>query len=495
MLPLSFFKRSLRIFLLKNKVKIIFPFFLFYFLQITPSLFCAEEFPVAGYDPLFAEIVEDHSQALMAWAKKGIQNAVVINVDAHDDLGWIEAEKIDRLAAIKQSKDWQALQSGQGPNGLYHAGSFLYAAYKLNIISRVYWVIPFSYFQVDDPAPALNRFLSDYGFLEKDIDSFTLEQGCYQGSRFGVPLVICGIESLPSIEGPVVLTIDADFFPSFSCFYNQDILTSISTFLRVLAEKEYQIQDVTIARSVDGGFLSIARRWIAEYLAAFLQNPKKMSASYPKDWLVRGLADIYYQNNQYYCLIDLINRFPEQRDQDFSLMVYHSFALFATGEREKAFDLACKIAAFDNRYAYLLADLGQWLIDYGEIDQALRYFQKAYQINPKMNFRQKNLAEALAKAGRYKEASYYYKIYQEKNGPFPAAFALGWVKLKIGRDDQAGAWFERGLNSLKNNKYFFIDSQTDIKAIQKAVSYFKQQKAEDKAEFIVTHPALNRFFE
>lgn len=471
---------------------------LFILLQLFPALpgLAATSWPVLGSDRIVPEVFENHSEALLGWAQKDIRQAVLVNIDAHDDLRWIAPAKIRKLKRIQQKEDWQAFSAADanGPDGLYNIGSFIYAAHKLEIVSRVYWVIPFPYFKAPEAGKKIDKFLDDYGFPQKYIDTFAMRNRCYHGTYFDIPLVICGIDSLPHIGEPVILSIDADFFPPFSGFYGRDILTAMSVFFSRLAERQYLVRDAIISCSVDGGYLSVARRWIAEHCEAYLLEPEHFSGPYPEAWLIRGLADIYYQNDDTAALLDLTRRFQHLHDQDLSLKIYYSFALLASGKAQKAFKTARTASLTDKRYAYVLADLGQCLIDRGELDAALEFFQAAYEINAGMNYRQKDLADALHLTGRYASALRYYDIYRQNNGSFPADFIMGLTALMMDKEAEAGVWFELGFTGLQDEKYVSAGNEIDIRAIRAAAAYFKQKNMHEKAECIMSHPSLNTVF-
>ena len=481
-----------------KNMRLIFIGFMLVFLQLFLALprVASTLWPVSGRDRIVPGILENHSEALLRWAEKDIRQAVLINVDAHDDLRWIEPAKIAELQRMKQKEDWQALSiaDANGPDGLYNIGSFIYAAHKLGIVSRVYWVIPFPYFQAPEADKKLDKFLDDYSFPQKYIDTFAMRNGCYHGTYFDIPLVICGIDSLPRIEEPVILSIDADFFPPFSGFYDRDILTAMSVFFSRLAEREYRVQDAIISFSVDGGYLSVARRWIVEHSEEYLLDPGNLSGPYSRTWLIRGLADIYYQNDHTEALLDLTMRYKHLQDQDLSLKVYYSFALLSSGNAQEAFKTARTASLTDKRYAYLLADLGQCLIDRGNLDAALKFFQEAYEINSGMNYRQKDLADALLSAGRYESALRYYNIYRQNNGSFPVDFIMGLTALMMGEESEAGGWFELGFAGLRGEKYVSAGNEIDIRAIRAAAAYFKQKHMNEKAEFITSHPSLDAVF-
>jgi tetratricopeptide (TPR) repeat protein len=456
----------------------------------------AERFPVAGKDPLSVKIVELHSQAFLGWVKKGIKNSVLINFDAHDDMRWIDPQNVDALKKIKKDQDWQAFKEAGSikKKGLYHIGSFIHAACQLGVISRVYWVIPFPYLQGAEPQKEMNAFLKKYGFPREDIDKFTFEDSRYKGIYYGTPVVICDMASLPVINDPVVLTIDADFFPSYSAMYKKDMLCSISKLFAQVREKGYRVKDATVSSSTDGGYLDISRRWIVEICKEFLKNPDKITEPYPEKWLVYNLADTYYYQDKADDLVSLIERFEKKYSQDIGINVYKSFSLLARKKEKEAFLLAKEITEKDDRYAYLLADLGQCLIDKGRLDLAVTFFKEAYHQKPDMNFRQKNLADAFFKNGQYQKAIYYYKVYGGKNGFYPVAFNIGLSYQKAENKKNAKKWFKKGFISLRNEKYADIACPVDINALRASVKYFKENKMRKEAEYIMEHSSLKSFF-
>ncbi|MEA3224199.1 MAG: hypothetical protein U9P49_13690 [Thermodesulfobacteriota bacterium] len=458
----------------------------------------AKEYSLFGQDRIVgAGLLEDHSEALVRLAGLGIKDAVLINIDAHDDLRRISPDKIKKLKSLVQKKDWKSIEMADsgGDHGLYHPGSFIYAACRLGLIGRVYWIIPFSYFQGTDTAQALNTFMAAYGFDRQCIETFSLNNGCYEGTYAGIPLTICGIEHLPKIDEPVILSIDADFFPPFANWYNRDILTSMSVFFFAMANRGYRIQDAFVACSINGGFLDAARRWIADYCMEILKQPKLIEGPYPEAWLVHNLADTYYAGGNAEALLDLTRRYQNSDPQDRCLMAYQAFALHAAEDRRGAFELACVLARLDNRYAFVLADLGQFLIDQGNLEEALKYFYAAYQANPHMNFRQKNLGDALMAAGRYNEALHYYGIYCRKNGSFPVAFVMGDASLRLGDDSQAYTYFEQGTAVLKNIRYKSELTKIDADAIRHAANFFRRKNRRDTMRIITLHPFMRDLFE
>lgn len=449
--------------------------------------------PILGRDPLgSAALLENHSEALVRWARQGIRDAVLVNIDAHDDLRRISPEKIAALRGLTQKKDWLAVAAADsgGDQGLYHCGSFIYAACRLGMVRRVYWVIPFAYFQGPAPVRTLERFLASYSFAPASIDTFQMRAGVYQGIYHGIPLTLCSAAHLPTIGEPVILSIDADFFPPLARGRGQDVLTAMALFFDRLAEKQYRVRDALVAASINGGYLGVARRWIADHCLTYLARPEVRSRPYPPSWLIRNTADGYYQQDQTRALLDFTAHWCRERPRDSCLMAYRAFAVLAAGDRRGAMALATAVCRDNPRFAYLLADLGQCLLDRGALEAALPFFQKAYQAAPSMNFRQKNLADVLLAAGRYRQALAYYAAYRRLNGTFPAAFLMGFAAEQLGDHRQAGKWYAQGVEALGAQRYFFLNATADGEAVRRAVAYFRHRHDAAAIKIVMAHPRL-----
>jgi len=449
---------------------------------------------ILGRDPVSKpNVVENHSQALVYWAGKGYSDCTLIHIDAHDDLRRIPEDRISRLQTIFKERDLEALKSSDsaGDQGLYHPGNFLYAAYRLGIITKVYWIIPFPCFSFADPVPALRSLLRHASFPEEDIATFELKGRTFTGNVHGVSLVLCPPEDLPGITGPVLLSIDADFFPPLAAATGKSLLSAWHSFSLDLFAGNYLVRDVTISRSVDGGFLEPVRRWVADQSQEILRFPNRLQEPLPRLWELREHADILYVNGRADLLLELCRPGLSEFPREPTLLLYKAFAQLARGEIDPAFALSLDLCRKDPGLCPGMADLGQLLLDADKIDTALRFFEKAYEQNPAMNYRQTELAHAMRKKGRYREALIYYEICRKKNGSFPTDFLMGQTCLLMGRRKQALFHFDRGLSAFERDLYPVVRDDKDFEAIQSAVIFYEQNGMKDKASSLAEHPFIS----
>ncbi|MGD2126058.1 MAG: tetratricopeptide repeat protein [Desulfobacteraceae bacterium] len=454
-------------------------------------------YPILGSDVIEGvAILEDHSEALVHWAKKGIKDAVLFNIDAHDDRRWISDEKIETLKALYNRQDWTALRNvdSMGDKSLYHVGNFIYAAARLGIIKEIYWMIPFSYFSQKEIEDRLREFLRLYNFSEEDIRTFRREGACFRGRTLGIPMTVFGLEYIPAIAKPIILSIDMDFFPPMVQAYGFDKTTAIRNLFKALYQKKYAIQHALIAYSVKGGYVSVVNRWIGEACLEVLKNPGMVYDNPPKLWMARQHGDNYYEENNASALLNHSISHLENYEEDPSLVLYAGFAYLGMGNVKQAFNFAKKACLIHSGYCYGLADMGQCLLDTDRLDDAVRFFECVYTLSPGMTFRQANYADALKKAGRYREALLYFERYRSRHGSFPVEFLIGETFLLMGDASSAMAHFERGTRYLDNDPYASVKNQKVADAILRAIAFYEQKGFRGRARALKEHPKLKTIF-
>jgi len=237
--------------------------------------------PVLGKAPIPQPLViEDHHKALAHWAEMGVRDGVLVNIDTHDDFRLIPDAKITALDEIYRRRDWQSFRGDDqaAERNLYHIGNWIYAGARLEIFKEVYWVIPYSYFSLGNPEQQLRQFLRIYAVAESDIKSFSLRNNRFHGVCGGMPVTICGVESLPDISSPLLLSLDVDFFPTYSSQYRLPYLTAVHSLFESLYRKNYQIQGAIVCYSVNGDYyLPPHLRWLGDLITQILAKPGLLS--------------------------------------------------------------------------------------------------------------------------------------------------------------------------------------------------------------------------
>lgn len=166
-----------------------------------------------------AVFLENRSDALILWLKKGYKGMTVVHVDVHDGFGFISEEKIAKIKKLSKDKKFDELArlKDMEEKSLFTASNYLYSAAKLGVVKEIYWVMPFRMLGFSDAERRVKVFLKTAAsvFPSKDIDGMKLKGGCLKGKLFKTQVNICNIDTFPQVKGPVILDMDADFFPVF----------------------------------------------------------------------------------------------------------------------------------------------------------------------------------------------------------------------------------------------------------------------------------------
>ncbi len=443
-------------------------------------------YPVLGEDGLKdIGVLEDHSEALLRWMKKGIRNAILINVDTHDDIRWIPDEKLQELAVLYSKKQWEAIDRADenGDERLYNIGNFIYAAARLGIVRELYWIIPYGKFSTPDPLDGVKRLLRTYSFPEESIRAFALIDGCVRGSFYGIPVSVCGIEHLPEIREPIVLSIDVDFYPPVPVDYQVDRLGSIKLLMDALFDQRYRVMDAVVAYSVRGGYLIPYHRWMGDATVEILKRPSLLEKM-PDRWRILSAADYYLKTKQYIALKEflegVLKRYPESEP----VKAYLGFVYLGLGYHKRAFDVGKQLCDSDIKYCYLMVNMGIALLKKARLKEAEPFFRYAYKRNPRIDYGHVEFGNALRVAGRYEEAISYYLKYRKMNGSYPVDFIIGQTYLMMGNEKKAREFFDSGKLALRSKRYVDVKNDVVSEALKTAVKFYEEKNLKEYADEI-----------
>jgi len=391
-------------------------------------------YPVLGTDMIMdVQVIEDHKDALSHWQDIGVKDAVLINIDAHDDLRRLPAEGSEKYPAVSN-------------------GNFIQSAAKQGIVKKVIWVVPDTYDLFSDSGQRLAALLKKYGFAESDISTFKKKDSCFCGFTDGVPLTVCDIGTLPDLKGPILLTIDVDYFPEMIRSKRPEIAAGLQDTFNAMCQKKYKIKDVTVAYSINGGFMDCHYRWVGEMVVDSLRVPGLLSQKkLPYRYGYLQAIDNLLLFRRYEELLQEFAIFQGKGGSDPDLFLYAATACLTLGQTEKAFRYAENACLIDRGYCYGLAELGTSLLNLNKIATAERFFLRGYELAPKMDLGQFQLGMALKEAGRFDEAIRYFKIFRKSYGPLPIDFYIADTYRLEGDSSSALVFYNSGKNEITKN--------------------------------------------
>ncbi len=452
--------------------------------------------PVLGKDPIPDLLnVEDHGQALARWAEQGLRDAVVINIDTHDDIRVIPEEKITELQKLYKQQDWKEFAEADSvaDHGLYHVGNWIYAGARLGMFKEIFWVIPYPYFSQSNAEELLRRFLKDAMFSDEDIQTYTLQDNRFSGFYQGIPLTVCDIESLPVLSHHVVMSIDTDFFPVFSTQYRINYLKALDILFSSLFNRNYHIQKAVVSYSVNGEYISPHLRWIGDELANVLSRPSVLNEP-PSDLLVQlQKLDDEYRSVQHEKMLRLIEEYPTA-DHEASLLLYKAYAHMLKGETEKAFNAAKSSCEADRLYCTGLSYLGSLYFTKKQCQEAERFFMEGYSSDPGIINGLYYYAHCLRDMGKTDEALRYYRKDVQMNGSFPTNFLIFETYLLSGNSEEAVQALNAAVSSLEINPYAEVVNTRAANAIYAALDYSEKNNLMELHAVLKDNPAVKKMF-
>jgi tetratricopeptide (TPR) repeat protein len=414
-----------------------------------------QKYPVLGTNMIeHVGVFEDHRDALAHWIKKGIRNAVLVNIDAHDDLKRVPPEQMEMVKAAYQQRegDYRDAEVALGGYAAVSNSNFIHAAAKLGIIKKVLWVVPATYDLFSDPGNRLAALLKMYGFRDEDIKTFRIKNGCFIGATDGIPLTICDIRSLPDVSEPVLLSVDVDYFPAMVNDNDSRITDSVKQTFNALFNKGYAIRDAIVAYSVNGGFMDPCYRWVGDLVIDNLRIPGLVSqAGLPDRYFLLQRADLLLMMKRYGELLDDLSPFLHDAVAEPAILSYAAKACQGLGETEKSFHYAEKACLSDNRYCYCLPELGTIVLDEKGVDAAERFFVRGYDLCPDMDYGQFRFAMALKEFGRHDDAIKYFKDFRNCYGSFPVDLYIAETFLRKGDERSAMRYYDSCRTELAKN--------------------------------------------
>jgi hypothetical protein len=461
-------------------------------LAVMHSYGCENALPVLGSDPIANPlIVEDHSQALAYWAERGVRGAVLMNFDTHDDVHWIPDAKIDALRELYRRRDWKGFREADSlaDEGLYNIGNWIYAGARLGVFKKAYWVIPYKYLAEGASESRMRQFLKYRGFSPEDVQTFTLRDNQFQGSFQGIPFILCGVEALPVITEPLLLSIDADFFPTYSTEHRAASLTALHDAFSALFRMHYRLEDSVVDYSINGDFLHPHLRWIGDVAAAILRKPASIDDPPAEQLLLLQQIDNAYRSNDPEEMLALAEPYLSLHPLP-SLLLYKAYAHAMQGDDDKAYAAAMESCRADKLYCSGAIYIGADYASKGRHAKAERFFRGGFAVNPDMKYGYFEFANSLRKLGKLRESIIYYQKDDKVGGSAYADFMIVETYLLLGDRQAAAAAMKNALRELESDPYGAITHQAVAHAVYAAIDFCDRSGLKEMAASLRSSPAI-----
>jgi tetratricopeptide (TPR) repeat protein len=374
--------------------------------------------PAEARLPQHVLLVENHSDVLVPWIQTGVHDAVVVNVDAHDDCTPIVQENIARLKSLLVAGDVDAIKRANGvaDSGLYNIADYITAAHALGIAREVVWAAP-------QPA-ALSKVFTH------------------------LPFRVCLMDSISTLRflGPVLLTVDADCVDHFANYRCVNLVEAVRLIAQSLRSVPWDVRHVSVSYSEEGGYLPVTLRWIGNALQEALEGKDLSRPQAP--WLTLVKAEDWRRGLPPLELVRRVRSLVIRRPADPWLRVYLCDALFRADSATAALAEGRKAARLDPGCCRILPELGGQLAVMGRLDEAERFLAAAPAVvNTAAELA---LAQGLDRAGHTAKAIEHFSRMNRQAANYSTDLLIGYGYERLGDTTGARRHYLRAVALLAN---------------------------------------------
>jgi tetratricopeptide (TPR) repeat protein len=239
-------------------------------------------------------LVEESSEALCTWYQEGVRGFPLVQFGVHPAFYSakfnLDKDAVSLREALKVKDCRSILPRVSGAvrkDSLWSVEDFAYAAYLLGVSGELWWVIPSNDGLTEENYEQFRKWLrDDLSFPEDFVRGLVLQGGIVRGVFKGLHVRFVTFGDLPSIEGPVLLSVEATFIHRL--YVNpvrKGMVDILGRFFALLGEKKLEGERVAVAV---GGGTPLIFRYLGERLRDLLAEPGRFDQGPPEAWRLQG---------------------------------------------------------------------------------------------------------------------------------------------------------------------------------------------------------------
>jgi len=370
--------------------------------------------------------IENHDAAYYIWRDAGVKQRVLVHVDAHHDMWWIEDKVVITIA------------------------NFICPALKEGLLREVFWVVPDATFKsAQSKKPVLKHLraiLQGYPGASAPV----IEEHRITASVLGKRLSICALRGLPAMSESVLLDIDIDYLviPRVATYGEADRHSLLPWRWpgELLAQLRGIPSDlVTVVYSVEGGYTPLQWKYLGDELVLRLKLPGEGGSALEGMDRIREAAEAEVRGEtavaeeKYRQALDLL---PDSAAAPYRL----ARLLIRQGRLEEGRRLYRQAVAQDGSYKGAYSNAGfhhYWRQEFGAAE---REFRDTLALDSEDAYSHYGLGILAKKRRRWNEAEQHFRAALALDGCLvDAQRAWGDVLVKQGKKREALAAYERTL--------------------------------------------------
>jgi tetratricopeptide (TPR) repeat protein len=380
-----------------------------------------------GIDPaLHVSLMENHDEAFYIWRDAGVKQRVLMHVDAHHDMRWIQDQ------------------------GNITIADFICPALEQGLVGEVFWVVPDATFEsARSRKPVLKHLsgiLRDYPAASR---SPVIEDHRITASVLGKNLTVCPLRSLPTLRESVLLDIDVDYMviPRVS-YGNRDQHALLPwRWPSELVERLRGIRSdlITVVYSVEGGYTPLQWKYLGDELVLRLKKPMSRDSDVQgMDRMREGAeaelrGETAQSESKYRQAMDLL---PGSAAPSYRLARH----LVRLGRLEEGRRFYQQAVALDGSYKGAYSSAGFHRYWREQFEAAGQEFRDIQVLDPDDVYAHLGLGLLATRGKRWGEAEQHLRAALTGDPCLvDAQHVLGDVLVKLGRNQEALTVYERAL--------------------------------------------------
>ena len=370
-------------------------------------------------------LIENHDEAYHLWREAGARDRILVHIDAHHDMWWIDSDREITIA------------------------NFICPSLREGLVREVYWVVPDR--SLHEPT-ARGELLKQIEAVAKDYK--TPASGIQTSAEkivvplLGTRLTVTSARSLGPFDEPVLLDIDVDYLVIPQVAHDRaDVHSSLpwcwpADLLARIEDAGIAYDLVTISSSVDGCYTPIEWKYLGSELEARLECRAGEIGGYD-DLREGALASVRGDINNavsHYRRASLY--LPE------SPAPHYRLALLAReqGRTEDARTSCRQALDLDPTYASGFNNLGLHYLWQRRIMSAQQEFQRSLELNPEDAYAMVGMARVAAVRKQWGEAVRWASgALAASDENLDAHRCIGAAYARLGQIDSAILHYERSL--------------------------------------------------
>jgi tetratricopeptide (TPR) repeat protein len=382
----------------------------------------------AGVDPLDnLHVMENHDQAWHIWREAGVKRRVLVHVDAHHDMWWIDDNRYITIA------------------------NFICPALKEDVVREMYWIVPDG--TLKSPvgrSSILKQVKSVVKGYKGDLRRIEVTPTSITVPVIGKKLSVSTMDSLAPIGEPVLLDIDVDYLVIPRVAHNHADRHADrpwcwpAELLDKIRSVHLRADLVTIAYSVEGCYTPLRWKYLGDELAARLRRPGDDHAL-AGFRLLRTAIDSFRRGNfddaETACC-EAATLLPQSAAPHYHLALLDA----ERGRAEEAQRHSRKARELDPTYATGFNNLGPCYFWQKHDSQAEAEFQRALTLDPTDSHACTGMAWLAARRGHWNQSiTWFRRALDSSDDVLDAHRGLGQAYARTGDLDSAVKHYERSL--------------------------------------------------